>query len=684
MFFGKRPDVNKSFILSYAPIFSRLRRSEKSLIAKKSEVVSYKKGDLIYKQDNLPDAFYCIVSGRVKISRVKDNRQEALEFLTCGMYFGILSLLTANAHSVSAEAINDSLILKIKKDDFLFILKRIPELAIDLSKTLSQQIRKKDLSQDIFKSNIICVYSALRSIGRTMYAINLAISLRNQTKKKVIFVEISHSGRDILDILNISTEPINLKYPLVEKDLVKKFIIGSLDMGIDFLNIAYSAETNAAVDNIGFILSLLTDMYGYVIVDLPTEKTDMVFKALTQSDDIHLITDYNLENLKLSRELMVELFKKVEYPQEKIRVIVNEKKDSQKIPPEEIARILDHGIFANLPVFWQATEKINQESIKIVLTQPHSEYAKAIRRISRQIGNVLVGLALGGGAAFGLAHIGVIKVLERENIPVDVVVGTSMGALIGALWASGKSGEEIEKIMMEYNRNKRKVFRLLFDFAFSKASLVEGKRVSEFLKKHLGNTTFYDVKRPLKILACDLQRGEKIILDTGYLIDAVKSSVAIPGIFKPTKSKDGLLVDGGIIEPLPIDTLLDLGIRKIIAVNVLPGPEDIQEGYKISKYNLEKEKADIQNKNFIIKAFYNLKSSFIGIFFPNIFDIMVNSIISMEYAMAKESSKNASIVINPMVRGTEWYEFFKTEALIKKGETDTEKALPKIKALIES
>jgi NTE family protein len=683
----KQLEFHKSFILNSTPIFSRLKRSEKKLIAQKSQVASYKKGELIYKQGEPADDFYCIITGRVKIFRFKDNQEYALEFLTCGMYFGILSLLTANAHSVSAQAMNDSLLLKINKDDFNFILKKIPKLAIDLSFTLSQQIRKKDQSQLALKSNIICVYSAVKGIGRTMYAINLAISLHKEIKSKVVFVEISHSGSEILDILNISGAlgPINLRHPSLQKDAINKFILKDPQLGIDFLNISYDSDADtSSINHISFILSLLTDEYKYVIVDLPIEKTQVVFKALTQSDSIHLITDYDLVNLKLTRELMVGLFENVEYPQEKIKVIINEKKDSEKISHQEIINILNQGIFANLPVFWQAKDKIGRECVSIVLTQPNSEYAKAIRRISRHIGNVLVGLALGSGAAFGLAHIGVIKVLERENIPIDVVAGTSIGALIGALWASGKSGKEIEQIMMAYNKDKPKVFRLLFDFTFSKASLVQGKRLTEFFKKYMGNKTFYDVKLPLKIVSCDLYKREKIIFDSGSLIDAVKSSVAIPGIFKPVKSQNSLIVDGGILEPLPVETLIDLGIKKIIAVNVLPGPQDIQEDYKAYQDKLENERLDIQNKNFAIKVIYKLKILFRRIFFPNIFDIMVKSILSMEYAMARESCHKAGVVLNPIIPTAQWYEFFKTDSLIKKGEAQAEKALPKIKALIEN
>ncbi|MBL7130022.1 MAG: patatin-like phospholipase family protein [Candidatus Omnitrophica bacterium] len=684
MFFGKPIDINKSFIINYAPIFSHLKRSEKNLILRNSKAAHYKKGDLIYKQGDPPDVFYCVISGRVKISRLKDSREEVLEFLTCGMYFGIISLLTTKVHSVNAEAVNDSLILRIKKDDFDFILRRVPGLAIDLSRTLSQQIRSKDYGRGPLKSNIISIYSAIKGIGRTMYAVNLAISLRKETSKRVIFLEISQSGKEVLKILNTEDigELIDLEHSALQKDMINKFIIKNQDIDIDFLNISHNPQAETSSEQISSLLALLTNDYQYIIVDLPVQRGEFVFRALTQSDTIYIITDYDINNLKATRELMGDLFKNVDYPQEKIRVILNAKKESSKITYGEIVKLIDHDVFANIPAFWQAADRIDETSLKVVLTQSDSEYARAIRRIAREIGGVLVGLALGSGAAFGLAHIGVIKVLEREKIPIDVVAGTSIGALIGALWASGKSGIEIENIMMGYNKNKGKVFRLLFDFCLPKTSLAKGKRVTKFLRRYLSNKTFHDIKLPLKVVACNLDKREKVIFDSGNLVDAVRSSLAIPGIFKPTKSNGDLIIDGGILEPVPVEALTKAGIKKIIAVNVLPSPQDMQEGYKDYKYYLEKKKADIQKLNFIVRIIYNLRFLFRKVFFPNIFDIMVNSILTMEHVMAKEDCRKANVVIHPVVAGANWFEFFRTEALIKKGELKTDKALPQIKTLI--
>lgn len=293
----------------------------------------------------------------------------------------------------------------------------------------------------------------------------------------------------------------------------------------------------------------------------------------------------------------------------------------------------------------------------------------------------MLGLALGSGAAFGLAFIGVLRVLEREKIPVDIVSGTSIGALIGAMWASGLSADEIEEIMMQYNNNKGRVFRLLGDLCFPKASLAKGNRVRRFLRKHLEEKTFSDTKVPLKIVACNLDKREKVIYDSGPLVKAVMASIAIPGMFAPRFLKGDLVVDGGIMEPVPTATLLESGAKKVIAVNVLHSPEDLQEGYKRYKSCLEQKEKDMQG-NLIKNVLYRLRLVLRKSLFPNIFDIMVNSILTMEYVMSLENCKKADVVLNPTIVGSNWFEFFRTEELIKKGESEAEKALPQIKALI--
>lgn len=666
-------DPDKTFIVNYAPIFANLDPPQKSLLIQKSKVVEYKKHDIIYKQHDLADAFYCVIMGRVRITTTLGAKTEILEYLNCGKYFGIISLLTGEPHSVNAEAANDSKILKIPKEDFQAILNKIPRLAIDLSATLSRRLRKKDIGEKkIFESNIISVFGAVRGIGRTMYATNLALSLRKETHKEVILVDISKSANEVC---------LKLDTPFLQDSFIKAAILKEPASGINILNISHESASSAYASNLNAILTQLTGGYRYVIVDLPTLMDEVVFEALKQSDIINIITDYNLDNLTQTNALISELFEKVNYPQEKIKVIINERKETKALTHQEVAKFLKYNVYATLPVFWEA-DNLDKRAGRVVWDEPATEYAQVIRRIARELGDVRVGLALSGGSALGLAHIGVIKVLEKENVPIDMVVGSSMGALIGSLWASGLDSRQIEEIALEYNQNKKKTFRLLMDTCFPKLSFAKGRRIRHFLERHIGKKTFQDVKFPFKIVAYNISKRQEVIFESGRLSDAVMASIAIPAVFAPTKINSDLIIDGGIIEPVPVGTLVKLGIKKIIAVNVLPSPENINQNYVFSQQQRLLEKAEAEKKGVLAKMIYGLRLRFRNIFFPNILDIVVNSIQTMEYVIGETECQKADVVISPVVTGVEWFEFFKVEPLIKKGEEEASKSLSAIKNII--
>ncbi|HLD82734.1 MAG TPA: patatin-like phospholipase family protein [Candidatus Omnitrophota bacterium] len=682
----KSLDPDKNFILNFAPIFASLSRRERELIMQKSRVAEYKKGDIIYQQFAPADAFYCVITGRVRIFTVSAEKKETLEYLNCGKYFGMISLLTEEPHSVNAEAANDTKILKVAKEDFQAILEKVPKLALDLSKTLSRRLRTKDIEKKrIFESNIISIFGAVKGIGRTLYAVNLALSLKKETGKKIIFIEVSPNPDEINAAFGLGKSDkdkiITLDTPFLTDSVVLERIVKDNSSGISILNIRHGELNGANPNNLNALLTFLTGDYHYIIVDLPTLMDEVIFHALRQSDLIHILTDYDAKNLESTRSLIDELFTKVNYPQEKIKVIINATKESKCLPYPEIFKILSYKIYASLPVFWEQ-EEMKESIMRIALDNPQSAYAMVIRRIARELGDVRVGLALSGGAAFGLAHIGVIKVLEKEKVPIDMVVGSSMGALVASLWAAGLSGEDLRKVVSEYDNDKKKTFHLLVDPCFPHLSFAKGRRIRKFLERHLGNKTFQDIKFPLKIVACNLSKREEIIYESGSLVDAVMASIAIPGIFAPTKIGADLIVDGGIIEPVCISSLVKLGIKKIIAVNVLPSPEDMAKSYAFNLKIEAEARRQAQKKWVIARIIQRIARRIHNLFFPNILDVIVNSMQTMEYVIAEAEAQRADVVLRPIAVGAEWFEFYKASLLIEKGEEEAKKSLVAIKSLV--
>ncbi|MCM8783113.1 MAG: patatin-like phospholipase family protein, partial [Candidatus Omnitrophica bacterium] len=417
------------------------------------------------------------------------------------------------------------------------------------------------------------------------------------------------------------------------------------------------------------ILSILVNDYHYILLDLPSVLDKEIFNILNQSDLIHILTGPDVVELKKTHHLIERLKKEFEFRKEKIDILINDYRLSP-ISHQQRERFLQHPVFATLPHI-----EFNKPK-RIFLDEPGCEYSKVIRRISRQLGEVTLGLALGVGAAYGLCHIGVLRVIEEEKITVDMISGSSIGALIASLWAIGLDSYKIEEIAKEF-KNPKMILHLL-DLGFPRLGFIRGRRIYNFLKKYLGNKTFYDVRLPLKILATNVKTKESVIIDKGSLLDAVMASCAIPGIFRPVRFEDELLLDGGIFNPLPVEALVKSGIKKIIAVNVTPSREDLLKAYdKIKEKSLVPSK--IKKRFGIFGWRWDIKE----VFKANIFDFIFGSIEIMQSEIAKKEESLADIILHPDTSGFNWLEFHKAEEFIKRGEKEARDKLPRIKELIQ-
>ena len=180
-----------------------------------------------------------------------------------------------------------------------------------------------------------------------------------------------------------------------------------------------------------------------------------------------------------------------------------------------------------------------------------------------------IGLALGGGGARGLAHIGILKVLEREGIPIDAIAGTSMGGIVGGLYAAGKSIDEIEAEALKRG-NISQIFKLV-DLRFMGSGLLKGNRITKLLAGMLGaETTFADLRLPFGVVTVDYNSGREVVLKEGSVVPAVRATMSVPGIFAPVELDGHLLLDGGVLDNVPVGVTRELGAEKVIAVDVLP------------------------------------------------------------------------------------------------------------------
>ncbi len=177
-----------------------------------------------------------------------------------------------------------------------------------------------------------------------------------------------------------------------------------------------------------------------------------------------------------------------------------------------------------------------------------------------------IGLALGAGAAKGIAHIGVIKELEKNNISIDYIAGTSIGSVVGGMYALTKDIKIIEELA--YSKGYKDMFNAFFDPSL-KSSVFKGERVLDLLDGYIGKTTLIqDTKIPFAAIATDLNTAQPVILKEGNLLEAIRASISIPLLLKPVQYRDTVLIDGGNTNPVPVDVVRQMGAQKVIAVNL--------------------------------------------------------------------------------------------------------------------
>lgn len=664
---------DKNFMIRELAIFAGLNKKELAIIEAKSQIVEYRKGEIIYEENSPPSAFYCILSGRVQIyTKDKSGGQLILEYLHRGKYFGIISLLTNETHSVTSEAMNDCVILVIAKEDFNILLESIPHLAIDLSRTLSRRLKRKDIHQKkIFESTVVSVFSSYAQAGKTVYALNLALSLNRETHKSVIILDILSTGKT-----HTLPQKLEIQQPLIFDlstvsdfyTLPKNFISKS-NFGVDLVCFYYQENNDVCLKRLIEVVSILVNDYHYLILDLPAAMDRSIISMLNQSDFIHVLSSPEPNDLRRTRNLISRLRTDFNFDPAKIKTIINEYKLS-KIGYQDQLELLGQDIFATIP-------KIQFDApARLIIDEPSCEYSLAVRRIGRNLGDCLVGLVLGVGVGYGFCHVGVLKVIEEENIPIDVIVGSSIGALIASLWAVGKSSSEILEITREF-REPKHIWGLI-DITFPRLGFIKGNKLYRFLKKHLGDKTFYDVRLPLKIIASDVHKKEPKILDKGLLVDAIMASCAMPGVFAPFKFKEEVLFDGGVTYPLPTEPLVAMGIKKIIAVNVTPSREDILKQLK----KLKNQEPSELNQNVHQVQPRGLFSRLKNIFSINIVEIIFSSVEVLQAEVARREGELADIVLHPDTTGLFWLELHRAEEFAKRGEAEARKHLNQIWQLV--
>jgi len=250
-----------------------------------------------------------------------------------------------------------------------------------------------------------------------------------------------------------------------------------------------------------------------------------------------------------------------------------------------------------------------------------------------------IGLALGGGFARGLAHIGVLKVLEENRIPIDFVAGTSVGSIIGAAYCDGVSPRELEEVAASVR------FRDFARLTISRLGLCSNDRMAVLLSRLLKARSFEELRKPLAVTATDFSTGEARVWTSGPLVDPVRASCAYPGIFLPVRVEGRLYVDGLLVHSVPTLPLRDLGAERVLAVYLCA---------KWAKWNGPR----------------------------HVFDVIGQCFSIAQDKMSAQWQAAANLILTPDVRNFSYDAFEHAKPLIESGERAARQALPQLRQCI--
>jgi len=263
-----------------------------------------------------------------------------------------------------------------------------------------------------------------------------------------------------------------------------------------------------------------------------------------------------------------------------------------------------------------------------------------------------VGLALSSGGAKGLVHIGVLAALQEQGIQIDMIAGTSMGSFVGALYAMGKDVDQIRSLAIDLGPKR---LSFLADLALPKSGFIRGRKIRNMLRSIIGDIEFRDLEIPFACSATDIESGQEVVIKQGLVREGVRASCSIPVILTLTKLGDRYLVDGGLVDPVPVRILKEMGADFIIAVNVIPAEQQKpSEGSQKNKGPKE----------------------------PNILSIAMQTVNIISGQRLKTSLIGADVIIEPQVTHIGWGDFHRANECIYQGELAAQASMQEIRWLL--
>lgn len=492
---------------------------------------------------------------------------------TPGGFFGEMSLLTGDPVSADVIASEDTRMLRLTKQVFEATFTKNPSVLLRLNRILARYISS---TNEMVSNPRLARLNVIHRIGEDLQncfvTLYLASSVAQQVNRRVILVDCEATLE----------APLRRFAPRSEQDAFGVFdnrctfatlsdfwthcVVLSERLHVLSFPEPLSRASGIEWSRLRDLLMAICRLYDVAIVDTGHIFNTRVAQMMALADKIYLLAGNGRGHVAVKR-LVNELDLSPSQAIKRLHIGLVGDFDFAK-PSSILEPLVEATGIKN--VFLLASSEVNDVRLSpdsLPVINKNSQTGKRLDSVAREIAGCRIGIALGAGAAKGFAHIGVWRVIEQLQIPIDAIVGCSMGAIIGASFAMGRNSDETEQLMRRLWTAKD----AFFDWQIPPwTNIIKGHKVDHMGDEAYGGKSILDCVIPYASLAFDLITGQEIIIDEGTLKNATRASGSMPIIMRPVKWKNYYLIDGGVTNMVPVDVLAGMGTDFNIAVNVAP------------------------------------------------------------------------------------------------------------------
>jgi NTE family protein len=639
-------------LLETHPLLSFLPKPVLDKLIASSPVVAYRKGAKLFQEGEPCSSLYRILSGRCESCRtMPDGSLRRIEILGPGDFVGDVDLLGQGNHHSSVRVITDSVLQQIQNCDLRSLLDE---------KSAGARTENGNGPVEVDEpvphcGQVIAAVSVSDRLPGHLIVETLAQSLFAETGESVLLLQLVPAHRASASV------SVNLN-DVVDSDFHFHACLPKANGSVARLSLKVGPGGRSA-ENVAPLLSILSRHFHYVMVDADMTDTPVapLIEFIIQADASYLFVHPNPDDVRVFNTFMDDVRSQASGNCSDINPVVCVREGERATDNLKLNNGYPHSYVHDTPMPGGSRDD-------------RPAFARDLRSLAREVGRCRIGLALSAGGAKGLAHIGVLQVLEENGIEVDVIAGCSMGAYVASVWAVGCDGQVMEKLAREVE-GRWGLWKLLDPAIPPRQGFLRGEAVIKRLKNTIGDAHFSDLVRPLRIVATDLNTLDRVIFSSGEVAKAVHASCAIPGVCVPVAIDGEIYIDGGVADPLPVDILTDMGIDRIIAVNALPPTSLLR-----CRREQEKEQTDLLHKQPDALKIVNRQVNYFAA--GNILDIMMNAVHGAQIRVAEQACRHANVVLRPLGFDAHWHDFNHPGKYITMGRQVALKQLAELKALV--